>query len=578
MSSDAAPPPPSAGDFSTDGLPPGYLRQLIDENGGEAAFEGLTTSNVKSNVIVRKTQATKLSLCAQLQQEGDARVQTATWFVSHAWQFKFLDLVMALEAFFADKPGAIIWLDLLSASQHATFSKPPEWWQQTFVSAIGQMGQMVMVMTPWDNPVSLTRAWCLVELFACRSSGSRFDVALPPSERTRFLKEIVSRGGAFFDMLSNVNTANSQCSREDDRQRIFAAVRGLDGGFTGLDRSVLKTMTEWLELQLQKQMQEAAADARQDEECSMMDALGQFLRRKGEYDRALPLYQECLEKRNRIFGTDHPDTLTTLNNLAALLDRKGEYDRALPLYVECSEKRKRNFGEDHPDTLATLDSLALLFVHKGDYDRALPLYEECLEKRKRILGEDHPHTLTTLNNLADLFRKKKNHDRALPLYQECLEKRNRISGTDHPDTLTTLNNLAALLDSKGEYDRALPLYVECSEKRKRTLGEDHPHTLTTLNNLAALLRNKGDYDRALPLYEECLEKRKRILGEDHSNTLATLNGFAFTLSLNGDCARALPLLEDCLVKARAILGSCHPWSKLFEERWYECSMKLADSS
>ena len=167
MSSNAAPPPCSADDFPTDGLPHCYLRQLIDENGGEAAFEGWTTSNFKRNFIVPKTQATKLSLCAQLLQDGDARVQTATWFVSHAWQFKFLDLVRALEAFFADKPGAIIWLDLISTSQHTTFDKPPAWWQQTFISAIGRMGQMVMVMTPWDNPTCLTRAWCLIELSSC---------------------------------------------------------------------------------------------------------------------------------------------------------------------------------------------------------------------------------------------------------------------------------------------------------------------------------------------------------------------------------------------------------------------------
>jgi hypothetical protein len=69
---------------------------------------------------------------------------------------KLCDLVKALELFFADEPGAVIRLDLFSTIQHSTFVKPPEWWQQTFCPAIGRMGQMVMVMTPWDNPVTLT--------------------------------------------------------------------------------------------------------------------------------------------------------------------------------------------------------------------------------------------------------------------------------------------------------------------------------------------------------------------------------------------------------------------------------------
>ena len=159
-------------DLHMDGLPCSFFREFIDANGGDSAFEGLTTSDFKRNFIVTKTQSTKLSLCAQMRQGGDARVQPASWFVSHAWKYKFLDVVGALEAFFADKPGAVLWMDLISTSQHSTFERPPQWWQQTFVAAIGQMGQMVMVMTPWDNPICLTRAWCLIELYACRSSGA----------------------------------------------------------------------------------------------------------------------------------------------------------------------------------------------------------------------------------------------------------------------------------------------------------------------------------------------------------------------------------------------------------------------
>ena len=279
----AAPPSPAAAasatqspahDFPIDGFPFPFLREFIDANGGEAAFEGLTTSQVKRSIVVPKTQATLLSLCAQMRQEGDARIQPATWFVSHPWQMKFLDLVKALEAFFAHKGGVvIIWLDLFSTSQHSTFSKPPEWWQQTFISAIGRMGQMVMVMTPWDNPICLTRAWCLIELYACRRSGSRFGVAFAPAERVRFLEQITQRPAAFYDMLGKVNTAKSECSRDSDRERIFAAVRGLDGGFSALDRGVLSTMTEWLERQLEEEVAGAVAAGQQDVECRMLNAL-----------------------------------------------------------------------------------------------------------------------------------------------------------------------------------------------------------------------------------------------------------------------------------------------------------------
>jgi hypothetical protein len=98
-------------------------------------------------------------------------------------------------------------------------------------------------------------------------------------------------------------------------------------------------------------------------------------------------------------GDDHPDTLASLNNLAIIFDIKGEHDRALPLYEECLEKHQRVLGDDHPYTLTSLNNLACLFYRKHEYDRALILYEKCLEKYKRVLGDDHPDTCASLRNL-----------------------------------------------------------------------------------------------------------------------------------------------------------------------------------
>ena len=83
-------------------------------------------------------------------------------------------------------------------------------------------------------------------------------------------------------MLNKVNTAKSECSRDEDRRRIFTAVRELDGGFSGLDRGVLSTMTEWLEQQLAKEMAGAVASGQKDVECRMKNALANFFRNKGE--------------------------------------------------------------------------------------------------------------------------------------------------------------------------------------------------------------------------------------------------------------------------------------------------------
>jgi tetratricopeptide (TPR) repeat protein len=562
MSASVQPASPSqaalALDFPMHGLPLSRLWRLINDNGGDAAFEGLTTSDVKRNFIVPMTQASKLSLCEQMRQEGDMCAGVATWFVSHAWQNKFLDLVRALDLFFKHQTDVVLWLDLVSTSQHATFDKPPEWWQGTFQKAIGCMGQMVMVLSPWHNPLPLKRAWCLMELYACRSSGSRFDIALPPLEKARFLDDIVHDSGAFYAMLANVNTAKSDCSRDSDKQRIFAAVRSLPGGFVGLDRGVLATMTDWLKLQLQDEVQVAAANGRTERELDALRALGSLFNDNGEYCRALAIWEECLVKGKLALGDDHPDVLGTLNNIANCLDDKGEHDRALLILEECLERRKKAIGDDHPDVLDTLQSMAQILLKKGHVDRALLINEECLEKRRTALGDDHPDVLSLLSNVAACLASKKEHGRALLINEECLEKRSRVLGPNHPDVLASLQNTAICLERMGQSDRSLRMEEQCLEFGKRVLGDDHPDVLDILQNHACSLARNGANDRALLMYEECLEKRRLQQNDDHIFMLDLLSNLSRCLETKGDFGRALLIDEECLERRRRVLGDDHP--------------------
>jgi hypothetical protein len=43
----------------------------------------------------------------------------------------------------------------------------------------------------------------------------------------------------------------------------------------------------------------------------MTNALAELFQSKGEYDRALPLYEECLAKQKRVLVDEHPRTKDT---------------------------------------------------------------------------------------------------------------------------------------------------------------------------------------------------------------------------------------------------------------------------
>ena len=64
--------------------------------------------------------------------------------------------------------------------------------------------------------------------------------------------------------------------------------------------------------------------------------------------------------------------------------------------------RRRVLGEEHPDTLTSLNNLATLLQDMGELPEARRITEQELAVCRRVLGEEHPDTLTSLNNLAQV--------------------------------------------------------------------------------------------------------------------------------------------------------------------------------
>jgi hypothetical protein len=50
----------------------------------------------------------------------------------------------------------------------------------------------------------------------------------------------------------------------------------------------------------------------------------------GKLEKAEPYFREDLEGMRRVLGDDHPDTLTSINNMGGLLYSQGKLDEAMP--------------------------------------------------------------------------------------------------------------------------------------------------------------------------------------------------------------------------------------------------------
>jgi hypothetical protein len=69
-----------------------------------------------------------------------------------------------------------------------------------------------------------------------------------------------------------------------------------------------------------------------------------------------------------VLGEEHPDTLTTINNLAWTWKSQGRDIEAIGLMSECQRLLKQKLGVDHPNTTSSFETLKEWETASSDVD------------------------------------------------------------------------------------------------------------------------------------------------------------------------------------------------------------------
>ncbi|KAH8588907.1 P-loop containing nucleoside triphosphate hydrolase protein [Bisporella sp. PMI_857] len=228
--------------------------------------------------------------------------------------------------------------------------------------------------------------------------------------------------------------------------------------------------------------------------------------------------------------TDHESVMKwalVLNKAARYIQTAlGKYDEAEKLCRRVLEGCKKELGEQHPNTLTSVGNLALVLQDQGKHGEAEKLNRLALQGLEKKLGKRHPNTLTSVGNLASALQDQGKYNEAEKLNRRALEWREKKLGERHPDTLKSVGNLASVLQDQGKYDRAEKLNRRALEGFEKELGEQHPDTLASVYNLAYLLHKRKRYVEASGLYQRACNGYKQKLGTQHRTTIACLNSFS----------------------------------------------------
>jgi len=454
---------------------------------------------------------------------GRPAFDNATHFVSHAWKFKFSKFVDSLGEWLelndVVQDNIYFWVDAFVVNQHDTQVYPQEWWSTRFMQAVGDIGNVILVLEPWDDPVPLKRAWVIWELYCTSMTGARLSFTMSKAANRDFHEALVESFEKVQTCLCSVDVSRSLAFHEADQDMIHKNIQRTIG-FAKMNELVQTRVKMWLEDTARESVEQMKVEEKTSSSSSLplkrlhlQSNLARFVRENGKTYEAEISFRQLMCDADARLGQYHVFTLSCLNQLAVTLQKSGRADEALEAHRDCMRRRRMVLGNEHQDVLQSASNLAVLIsgrkpLTQVDFEEAAELYGLAIAGRERQEGADHPRTLYTMSNLGSLLScapqpSDETFDRAEALHERVVSKFIETLTLQHPRTLDAMHNQADCWlrrarfvekaqnaeENHDESERLIKQAEEMFEKvrfiRQQKLGKEHPDTENTAKSLRA---------------------------------------------------------------------------------------------
>ena len=225
----------------------------------------------------------------------------------------------------------------------------------------------------------------------------------------------------------------------------------------------------------------------------LLDRIGLCQSSLGQYAEAEKFHRRALALREEMLGSEHPDTLMSMNEVGFALSSQGKYTEAEEIHQETLALRDKVLGKEHPDSLTSRNVIGVVLGLQGKNIEAEEIHWETLALREQVLGKEHPRTLISMNSIGYVLSEQGKYREAEEIYRETIALREKVLGKEHPRTLISMNNIGHMLSAQGKYIEAEEVFREVLALREKVLGKEHPRTRISRENLADVLSQQGNF-------------------------------------------------------------------------------------
>jgi CHAT domain-containing protein/tetratricopeptide (TPR) repeat protein len=266
----------------------------------------------------------------------------------------------------------------------------------------------------------------------------------------------------------------------------------------------------------------------------------------GSFPDEVPLYRAALSVCEHAYGADSACVGFALTGLSNALLEAGNYAEAESAVRHALAICDKVFGPGAAVSGGTLNALGAILIYTGRFAEAESTLNHALLLNKKLNGGENANVGVSLTNLGVLFRFTGEYSKAESVMRQALAVDVKTLGKDSPLTLLNTIYLGQILRLSGRFGEAEPLCRGALASAEKLLGPerpDHPALDAGLMCLAELLRETRRYTEAEPLYRKALANDLKFLGPDNPEVAVTSLNLAKLLHATGRDPEAMDLLK-----------------------------------
>ena len=278
--------------------------------------------------------------------------------------------------------------------------------------------------------------------------------------------------------------------------------------------------------------------------------LGWYYHERGDFPRAMELYQQALDIRRELPGEEGQRlAANTMHNIAWMLSNEGKSKQAERIFREAVEIRQSILGPTHRDVVFSRIGVAFALIEQGRWLEATPLILAAKDQLVPVEGDSNVKLAVTHFALGVIYR----HTLGLGASENQLRLAHQhvreALGPDNIYTALVEYELAVTLVRMRRRDEAESLLRHCLQVARSQVQLQHPRVLLLVISYSNLLRDLKRGVEAVPLWEEFVAAQESRFGPLHGYTIRARIEQAVFLRLLGRREEARkqlePLLEDC---------------------------------